>query len=245
LQKNGPVAAGKDWTVYRKNGPVAVTRDRTVFLQTVRSGYNRAMINVLSSSAPDRTSPHWWNERYREQDVPWDTGVVPPELHELVDTGLLRPPGVALDLGCGTGTNVAFLTHLGFTAFGVDFALLALVSARQKAREAGLSANFCLGDVADLGFLDVQASFALDMGCLHSLLPEARARYADSLAQRLHSGGIYLLYGFDFNPTPQGGPSGFDTDEIGARFGAGFALRWRRPSTQGARAVAWYLLQRR
>jgi hypothetical protein len=93
--------------------------------------------------------------------------------------------------------------------------------------------------------LGVQARFALDMGCLHSLLPDNRARYASSLAQRMEAGGLYLLYGFDLDREAQGGPSGFDVDEIETRFSAGFALRWRRPSTQGSRPVAWYLLERR
>ena len=203
------------------------------------------MNNTTPSAFPDRSSPDWWNERYRQQDVPWDTGMVPPELHELRDNGLLRPPGVALDLGCGTGTNVAFLARLGYVTIGVDFALLALVTARQKAIQSGLSAYFCLGSVTDLGFLDVQANFALDMGCLHSLPPENRTRYAQSLAQRMTSGGLYLLYGFDFDAAAQGGPSGFDGDEIQTRFSPGFELRWRRPSTQGTRPVAWYLLERR
>ena len=203
------------------------------------------MNDTSPSPLPDRSSPVWWNERYRQQDVPWDTGVVPPELHELTDKGLLRPPGAAIDLGCGTGTNVAFLARLGFAAIGVDFALLALVTARQKAIQSGLSAYFCLGDVADLGFLDVQASFALDIGCLHSLPPESRTRYAQSLAQRMTSGGLYLLYGFDFDAAAPGGPSGFDADEIKARFSPGFELRWKRPSTQGTSPVAWYLLERR
>ena len=85
---------------------------------------------------------------------------------------------MALDLGCGTGTNVAFLAQLGFAAIGVDFALLALVTARQKPLLTGLDASFCLGDFADLSFLHVQANFALDMGCLHSLPPENRTHYA-------------------------------------------------------------------
>lgn len=195
--------------------------------------------------SPDRSSPVWWNDRYRRQDSPWDTGVVPPELHELVDTGRLQRPGVALDLGCGTGTNAIFLARLGLTTFGVDFALLALTAAHAKARQTGLPAHFCLGDVADLGFLDVKATFALDIGCLHSLLPDRRTDYAGSLAQRLVAGGLYLLYGFDHDPAAEGGPSGFGRDEIATRFASGFKLLWRRPSTQGSRSVAWTLLERR
>lgn len=169
---------------------------------------------------------------------------MPPELHELLASGQLRPPGVTLDLGCGTGTNVIYLAQRGFTAFGVDVAGLALARARVKALAAGVPANFCQGDAADLGFLAVQAVFALDMGCLHSLTPADRARYAESLAPRLHPGGLAMLYGFDADPTAADGAAGFAPGEVAARFVPWFQLRWQRPSRQGDRPVAWYLLER-
>ncbi len=36
---------------------------------------------------------------------PWDSGVPPPELVSVVEGPGALPPGRALDLGCGTGTN--------------------------------------------------------------------------------------------------------------------------------------------
>ena len=161
-----------------------------------------------------------------------------------VDSGALQPPGVALDLGCGTGTNSAYLARLGFIVYGVDLAVTALQRARTKARIAGLPANFCAGDVADLSFLPVQASFALDIGCLHSLSPENRARYAASLAQRLERGGLFLMYGFDQQIELDSGLAGFAAGEVAQRFAPHFELLWRRPSFQGERPVAWYLLRR-
>ncbi len=35
----------------------------------------------------------------------WDTGITPPEVVQLVEAEHF-PPGRALDIGCGTGTNV-------------------------------------------------------------------------------------------------------------------------------------------
>jgi SAM-dependent methyltransferase len=162
----------------------------------------------------------------------------------LVEQGGLQPPGIALDLGCGTGTNTLFLAELGFTAIGVDLAWLALNRARRRARAAGVTAYFYAGNVADLSLLDVRAVFALDIGCLHALSDEDRDRYAASLVRLLEPGCLYLLYGFDFDSNRDSGPPGFAPGEIARRFRAGFRLLWHRPSFQDEVPVAWYLLER-
>jgi SAM-dependent methyltransferase len=147
-------------------------------------------------------------------------------------------------LGCGTGTNVNYLSTLGFTAIGVDIAWLAVQRARTRALQAGLQPRFCVGDVSDVDFLAVQAIFALDMGCLHSLAPDDRVRYARSMARCLMPGGLYLLYGFEQDVLLDSGPGGFAPGEIMARFAPNFRLEWHKPSKQGDRSVAWYLLRR-
>src|SRR5438132_11612963 len=52
---------------------------------------------------------------------PWDSGVPPPELVEVVEGPQALEPGRALDLGCGTGTNCIYLAEHGWDATGVDF----------------------------------------------------------------------------------------------------------------------------
>ena len=47
----------------------------------------------------------FWNVAYLFGKMPWDTGVTPPELRAVVENGQVQPDR-ALDLGCGTGTNV-------------------------------------------------------------------------------------------------------------------------------------------
>ena len=50
---------------------------------------------------------------------PWDTGMSPPELMEFIET---HEPGRAIDIGCGTGTNVITLAKAGWQVTGVEFA---------------------------------------------------------------------------------------------------------------------------
>jgi ubiquinone/menaquinone biosynthesis C-methylase UbiE len=114
-----------------------------------------------------------WNILYLLGKSPWDTGITPPELEELIRGGQI-PPGRALDIGCGTGTNAIYLARSGFQTAGVDIASLAIIQAKYKARRAGVPVKFYVGDVLKMGMrgkpaISVPIDFALDIGCLHSL----------------------------------------------------------------------------
>jgi len=124
---------------------------------------------------------------------PWDSGITPPEVIEYLDS---HPPGRALDLGCGTGTNVLTLAERGWTAKGVDFVPRAVRQARRKVRQAGLQAEFALGDVADPRHFTGSYDLILDIGCYHALGPEQRRHYRRNVAAHLAPGGTYMLYGF-------------------------------------------------
>jgi SAM-dependent methyltransferase len=191
---------------------------------------------------PMRGSAAWWEERYRSGDIPWDTGVVPPEVVELVSSGLLLP-GWALDLGCGSGTNSRYLAAHSFQVVGVDLAQSALARGRRTAETQGSSAYFCRGDVSDLGFLAVQAAFGLDIGCFHAVPRERQPAYVASLAAHLLPGAYFLLYAFEPTPSVMEGPSGIGPREI-ALFVPHFVLCWVRHGQDRDRASAWYLMQR-
>jgi SAM-dependent methyltransferase len=52
-----------------------------------------------------------------------------------------HPPGRAIDIGCGTGTNVITLARAGWQVTGVDFAPRAISLARKKLKKAGIQAD--------------------------------------------------------------------------------------------------------
>ena len=78
-----------------------------------------------------------------------------------------NPPGRALDLGCGTGTNVITLAKHGWKATGIDFVPRAIKKAKTKAREENLQIDFRVGDVTHLDDFTEPFDLILDIGCYH------------------------------------------------------------------------------
>ena len=121
----------------------------------------------------------------------WDSGITPPELEAFVAE---HAPGRALDLGCGTGTNVRFLAQHGWRAIGVDYAPKAILAGRKKLRSARLIAEMQVGDVTRLSPLSPPFDLILDIGCFHSLTHAQMDAYAGQVKRLLAARGAYLLY---------------------------------------------------
>jgi cyclopropane fatty-acyl-phospholipid synthase-like methyltransferase len=127
------------------------------------------------------------------QKPPWDSGISPPELIAFLET---HDAGRALDLGCGTGTNVLTLRQHGWEVTGIDFVPQAIRQARRKARKANLDVTLVSGDVSNPGLYHGEYDLILDMGCYHALNPNQRKNYRQTIADHHSSSGTYMLYGF-------------------------------------------------
>ena len=184
-----------------------------------------------------------FNLRYLGQP-PWDTGVSPPELINFLKE---TTPGRALDVGCGTGTNLLTIASFGWKVVGVDIAWLSVMKARAKLKKAGIAGRVITGDVA--GSLHPGGPFdlVLDMGCYHSLGWGERAAYRQNLARWIRSGGTFLLYAhFQTSPTDPHGIS--EADFVG--FSELLDLQWREdqaeqhPDGGGGRPATWARFKR-
>lgn len=105
-------------------------------------------------------------------------------------------PGRALDLGCGTGTNVIMLAQHGWQVTGVDFVGKAIAIARRKAQQAGVQVDLRVGDVAQSNGIVASFDLILDIGCFQSLTPASKRDYVRNLTHFLAPGGTYLMYAF-------------------------------------------------
>jgi len=190
----------------------------------------------------------WWNLWYLFGKPRWDTGITPPELVELVESGQV-PPGRALDIGCGTGTNAVFLAQRGFEVVGTDVAWLAIRRARRKAREAGVSATFCVGEAVKLGTphgppLGGLFDMAVDIGCFHATQSGHRVAYGSMLRRVLREGGYYLLYAW--GPRKLFGRDvGLNPEKTEALLASDFERCWIRAGEEAGSPSYWYLFRRR
>lgn len=125
----------------------------------------------------------------------WDTGVTPPEVRDLIEVQRL-PPGRALDVGCGSGTNVIYLAEHGFQVVGIDFIRRAIDRARERVKAAHLQVELYQANVLGPLNLGRPFDFVLDIGCFHNFDRSGRALYAENLARWTHKGSIFLVYAF-------------------------------------------------
>lgn len=178
--------------------------------------------------------------------TPWDSGVPPPELVEVIEGTRRLAPGRALDLGCGTGTTSIYMASAGWDVTGVDFVPRAIRIARAKVA-AQPSVAFLIGDVTRLHDLPIEPGFDLlfDQGCFHSLPESAQPAYAREVARVARSGATYLLYAFGRQPERRRRffPTGVTPEEVRARF-SDFEMVEARPGTDPF-GSHWYTLRRR
>lgn len=171
---------------------------------------------------------------------PWDTGVSPPELLDFIQN---HKPGRAIDIGCGTGTNVITLVNAGWQVTGVDFAPRAIQLARQKANKVGIQAELLVRDATILQGVNGPFDFALDLGCFHGIVQNRRKNYLEQLDRILAPGGFWLMYGFLKSEAAQTetGLAEADLDLISSRL----TLLTRRDGfDQRERSSAWVLFQK-
>jgi len=127
------------------------------------------------------TEPIEWNDRYREGNLPWDTGRPSSELERVLSRNAIGPCR-ALEIGCGTGTTSVWLAGHGFEVTGIDVAPLAVEQADERARAAGVNVHFLVADVLDLPELDGPFAFFFDRGCYHAVRRDAPGQYAPAVA---------------------------------------------------------------
>ena len=174
-----------------------------------------------------------WNLGYLGR-APWDIGGPRPELVRLVEIGKLQPCK-AIDLGCGIGENVIYLTQQGFEATGTDISSRAIAKARRKAEMAKVSPTFLVGDVTDLAGVKGPFDLVVDNGCFHSLFSSAaKEGYVRTLLRLTQPSSRYFLRCFVKDPRQRFRPPGLmEPGEVERYFSEEFGIEILEPLPPG------------
>lgn len=163
----------------------------------------------------ERMTGQTWDASYHDGPAPWDIGEPQPAIVRVAAEGGFA--GTVLDAGCGTGDNALHVASLGLSVVGVDVAETALASAREKADERGLEAEFAAVDALELERLGRRFDTVLDCGLFHTFDADERPGYAASLASVTeHDGTLHVLCFSDIGPGT--GPHPVTQDELRAPF---------------------------
>jgi len=159
-----------------------------------------------------------------------------------------RPPGRALDLGCGRGQYTPELARRGWDAVGLDDVTAAIEAAR---RQAVNGETYVVGDVTDLSASRLGTfDFFLDVGCFQGLT--AGQRHAEGRGVTALANPDATMLMMAFGPTRMstviGGASRVDVE---AAFPHWEMLTVEPADTAGLgwpmnrTAPRWYRLRRR
>lgn len=184
-----------------------------------------------TTTPPGAMRPRWYRAVYRLAYrlglAVWQRPGPPDELVALVEGPSSLPPGRALDLGCGTGTDTVYLATHGWQVTAIDMVPKALATARRNAEAAGVAPRFLEGDVTRLHELGAGDGYTLvlDFGCFHTLPEDLQPAYVTSVTRAAAPGATLLLYGFARPPRAAPMRAGMTADEVRHRFsGAGWEL---------------------
>jgi SAM-dependent methyltransferase len=189
--------------------------------------------------APVATPP-WDNKAPSESVIGWQAG------------GWIH--GDVLDIGCGLGDNAIYLAKNGHPVTGLDISPTALLTAEQRAKDAGVDVTFAVADSTKLDGYTAAFDTVIDSGLFHSLDDDGRRSYVAVVHRATRPGATLLLSCFsDVNPAGEDWrPSVSEETLRDVLGGAGWDIESLEPATlsgelDGApvEMAFWYLRAQR
>jgi 2-polyprenyl-3-methyl-5-hydroxy-6-metoxy-1,4-benzoquinol methylase len=157
---------------------------------------------------------HEWEQRYEQNELPWDTGRPACALMQLFAAWPVFN-GKILEVGCGTGTNSVWMAKQGHHVTGLDISSKAVAAARQRAEEQSADCTFIEADFLASAMEPEQFAFLFDRGCLHSIKEEQRSQFVRQAAACLVRGGLWFsLIGNSDQPSQGKGPPRLSAAQI-------------------------------
>jgi 2-polyprenyl-3-methyl-5-hydroxy-6-metoxy-1,4-benzoquinol methylase len=159
--------------------------------------------------------------------ISWHSEAPSSLLPRAAQSGWLRPRDRVLEVGCGLGTNTAWLASHDCDVTAIDLSSVAVGRAKKRLAREGLSGNLYQADFLQ-GLSEPPFDVIFDRATLHSFPKgELRSQFAAKLRQHLHPGGLMLLS--EMRPVPKLAgrklpPFGVARGELDELFGSEFEI---------------------
>jgi 2-polyprenyl-3-methyl-5-hydroxy-6-metoxy-1,4-benzoquinol methylase len=160
--------------------------------------------------------------------IAWHSETPAAVLVEAKRAGLLKPGQRVLDVGCGLGTNTAWLAQNGLDVTAIDLSGVAVAQLRRRLRKKGLHAKVFRADLLK-GLNEPAFDVVFDRATLHSFAePAQREAFARELAKLVRPGGLLLLS--ELRPVARLAhrtlpPFGLDASDLRALFAPAFEIQ--------------------
>jgi hypothetical protein len=196
----------------------------------------------------DRLLDVWDSEYRRPQPALWDIGRPADELQKFVSSGKVAACRV-VDMCCGSGTDAIYLASKGFDVTAIDVSPSALGLAMAKARKAGVSVHWMVGDI--LAPPDVKPfDFVYDRGCYHVVRDQNLNAYLETVRRFSQPGTPFLLIATRRDESSSDVGTGVTEEELRFDFLPLFNVEWLRQITMestspGNSPPGWCALMKR
>lgn len=97
-----------------------------------------------------------------------------------------------LEVGCGTGANIWYLTREGFEAYGIDISATAIERAKEWLEKEELEAHFLSGDIASLPYENEFFDCVIDNECLYCNSLEVTKNILREIKRVLKKEGLFF-----------------------------------------------------
>ena len=184
-------------------------------------------LDANSKANSSSSSPHFWDDLYKESRFPWDLGGPTPVFERLAQEGFFKR-GKMLVLGAGRGHDARLFARHGFEVTAVDFSAEAVEYMEQfndpRHPVEIVQADFFLFPEEWDNCFD----YILDYTSFCAVLPTRRIEYTDMVARLLKPGGRYIILAFPIGTRPGGPPYVLQPDAIIELYSQrGFGLQMR------------------
>lgn len=134
-----------------------------------------------------------WDVIFRDRE--W--GKYPPEeLVRFIARNFYSTPDrkavKILEVGCGPGANLWYLSREGFSVYGMDGSQVALEKARNRLAGEGLEVQLHCGDILSLPFPSDFFDCVIDIECLYANTAADTRRILEAIHRVLKSGGLFF-----------------------------------------------------